>query len=104
MVISVVFIAIFANFIAPYNPIEQYRGFTKLPPVWIEGGDWRLPLGTDAVGRDMLSRIMYGARISLFIGLSVMIVSMPWLGIRAWPALPRSGAASSMSSSSASWI
>ena len=75
VVCAVVFIAIFANVIAPYSPIEQYRGFTRLPPVWIEGGNWAHPLGTDPVGRDMLSRILYGSRISLFIGLSVMFVS-----------------------------
>jgi dipeptide transport system permease protein len=71
----VVFIAIFANFLAPYDPIEQYRGFTRLPPIWVKGGNWAFPLGTDPLGRDMLSRILYGSRISLFIGLSVMFVS-----------------------------
>lgn len=72
----VILVAIFANFLAPHDPFEQFRGFTKLPPVWAEGGSWTYPLGTDALGRDMLSRLMYGARISLFIGLSVMVVSM----------------------------
>jgi dipeptide transport system permease protein len=72
----IIFIAIFANFLAPHDPFEQFRGFTKLPPIWVEGGSWTYPLGTDALGRDMLSRLMYGSRISLFIGLSVMIVSM----------------------------
>jgi dipeptide transport system permease protein len=71
----VVFIAIFANFLAPYDPLEQYRGFTRLPPIWVKGGNWAFPLGTDPLGRDMLSRILYGSRISLFIGLSVMFVS-----------------------------
>ncbi len=75
IVCLVVFIAIFANVLAPYNPLEQYRDFTKLPPVWAEGGNWAFPLGTDPLGRDMLSRILYGSRISLFIGLSVMLVS-----------------------------
>ena len=75
VVCFVVFIAIFANFLAPYDPLEQYRDFTKLPPVWAEGGNWSFPLGTDPLGRDMLSRILYGSRISLFIGLSVMLVS-----------------------------
>ena len=37
-----------------------------MPPVWQEGGSWAFPLGTDAVGRDMLSRLIYGARFSLF--------------------------------------
>lgn len=75
VVCFVVFIAIFANFLAPYDPLEQYRGFTKLPPIWAKGGNWSFPLGTDPLGRDMLSRILYGSRISLFIGLSVMFVS-----------------------------
>ncbi len=72
----IVFCAVFADFIAPYNPLEQYRGFTKLPPSWFENGDPRFLLGTDALGRDMLSRLMHGARISLFIGVAVMSVSM----------------------------
>jgi dipeptide transport system permease protein len=70
----VVFCAIFADFFAPYDPLEQFRDFTKLPPVWVEGGNWKFPLGTDPLGRDLLSRILYGSRISLFIGLSIMVV------------------------------
>ncbi|MBC8037609.1 MAG: ABC transporter permease subunit [Rhizobiales bacterium] len=76
VVIVIVLTAIFAGFIAPHDPLEQFRGFSKMPPFWKEGSDPRFLLGTDAVGRDMLSRIMYGARVSLFIGLSVMTVSM----------------------------
>ena len=75
IVCGVVFLAVFANVISPYNPLEQFRDVTKLPPVWAEGGNWAYPLGTDPLGRDMLSRILYGSRISLFIGLSVMLVS-----------------------------
>ncbi len=76
VVAVIVLTAIFANVLAPHNPIEQFRGFSKMPPFWQEGSDPRFLLGTDALGRDMLSRIMYGARVSLFIGLSVMAVSM----------------------------
>lgn len=76
VVCLVVFVAIFANVLAPHSPIEQFRGFTKLPPFWMEGSDPRFILGTDALGRDTLSRLMYGARVSLFIGLAVMAVSM----------------------------
>lgn len=76
IVLALIFIAVFAPLLAPHDPIEQYRGFTKLPPFWVEGHDPRFILGTDAVGRDMLSRLMYGARVSLFIGLAVMVVSM----------------------------
>jgi dipeptide transport system permease protein len=70
----VIFCAIFANVLAPYDPLEQFRDFTKLPPIWTQGGNWKFPLGTDPLGRDMVSRILYGARISLFIGLSIMVV------------------------------
>ncbi len=72
----VIGVAIFADFIAPHSAVEQFRNFTKLPPAWVEGGNKEFLLGTDALGRDMLSRLIYGARISLFIGLSVMIVSV----------------------------
>ena len=76
-VVSLIFLlAIFANVLAPHDPAEQFRGFSKLPPFWMEGSDPRFLLGTDAVGRDMLSRLMYGARVSLFIGIAVMAVSM----------------------------
>ena len=76
-IISIIFfVAIFANVLAPHDPLEQYRGFTRLPPIGMEGSDPRFLLGTDALGRDLLSRLMYGARVSLFIGLSVMVVSM----------------------------
>ncbi len=76
VVCFIVLVALFAPLLAPYNPLEQIKGATKLPPFWAEGSDPRFILGTDAVGRDMLSRLMYGARISLLIGLSVMSVSM----------------------------
>lgn len=76
IVVTMILVAICADFLAPHDPIEQYRGFTKLPPFWMEGHDPRFILGTDALGRDMLSRLMYGARVSLFIGLAVMVVSM----------------------------
>lgn len=75
VVVAIVLVTIFAPLIAPYSPIEQYRDSVKLPPAFMQGGDWRFPLGTDAVGRDMLSRLIYGARVSLFIGLAVMVVS-----------------------------
>jgi dipeptide transport system permease protein len=75
-VVVILLLALLAPLIAPHNPLEQYKGFTKLPPFWMEGSDPRFWLGTDAVGRDMVSRLLYGARISLFIGFSVMAVSM----------------------------
>jgi dipeptide transport system permease protein len=80
IVLTIMVVAIFAPVIAPHSPIEQFRQFVKLPPAFMEGGNWSFPLGTDAVGRDLLSRIIYGARISLFIGFTVTIVSVA-LGI-----------------------
>ena len=71
----IVLLAIFADVVSPYHPNEQFRDAVKAPPVWADGGSWRFVLGTDGLGRDMLSRLIHGARISLFIGLSVMAVS-----------------------------
>jgi dipeptide transport system permease protein len=71
----IVLLALFADFVSPYQPNEQFRDAVKVPPFWAEGGSFRFPLGTDGLGRDMLSRLIHGARISLFIGLSVMCVS-----------------------------
>ncbi len=76
LVVLISLLALFAPVLAPYDPLDQIKGATRLPPFWTDGADPRFLLGTDAVGRDMLSRLMYGARISLFIGLSVMAVSM----------------------------
>ena len=72
----VLFIAVFAPLIAPHSPIEQYRDKLLLPPFWMEGGSTSFLLGTDAVGRDIFSRLIYGARYSLFIGLVVVTLSV----------------------------
>ncbi len=72
---TIAVVAIFANFLAPHSPIEQFRDAVRAPPVWQAGGSWRFALGTDGDGHDTLSRLIYGARVSLFIGLSVMSVS-----------------------------
>jgi dipeptide transport system permease protein len=70
------FLAIFADAIAPYGPTEQFRDALLAPPVWQEGGSTRFLLGTDAVGRDLLSRLLHGARYSLFIGCIVVSLSL----------------------------
>ena len=75
IVLAIVLIAIFADVISPYPPNDQFRDAVKAPPIWADGGTWRFILGTDGLGRDMLSRLIHGARVSLFIGLSVMSVS-----------------------------
>jgi dipeptide transport system permease protein len=75
IVLMIVLLAVFAEVIAPYPPNEQFRDAVRAPPLWADGGSWRFILGTDGLGRDMLSRLIHGARVSLFIGLSVMTVS-----------------------------
>jgi dipeptide transport system permease protein len=74
--IFVCLVAIFADLIAPHAPATQYRDALLTPPVWQTGGDWRFLLGTDPVGRDMLSRIIHGSRYSLFVGCLVVAGAM----------------------------
>ena len=71
-----VFVAVFASFIAPHSPFEQYRDIVLLPPAWLEGGNWSYVLGTDPLGRDILSRLIFGAQYSLFIGVFVTTLSL----------------------------
>jgi dipeptide transport system permease protein len=70
------FLALFADVIAPYSPTEQFRDALLAPPAWQDGGSARFLLGTDAVGRDLLSRLLHGARYSLFIGCIVVSLSL----------------------------
>ncbi|WP_394889362.1 ABC transporter permease subunit [Mesorhizobium sp. AaZ16] len=74
--VALVVIALLAPLIAPHLPYAQYRDATLLPPFWQEGGRAAFPLGTDAVGRDMLSRLLFGARYSLFIGVFVTTIAL----------------------------
>ncbi|MDU2188525.1 MAG: dipeptide ABC transporter permease DppB [Klebsiella pneumoniae] len=69
-------IAVFANFLAPYNPADQFRDSLLAPPFWQDGGSMAHLLGTDDVGRDILSRLMYGARLSLLVGCLVVVLSL----------------------------
>jgi dipeptide transport system permease protein len=78
----VLFCAIFAPVLGLHDPIEQFSNASLIPPVWSEGGSWLYPLGTDEVGRDLLSRLCYGARVSLFVGMcSVLISSIPGIAL-----------------------
>ncbi|OBX03989.1 peptide transporter [Gallibacterium genomosp. 3] len=74
-IVIIFLISVFADVIAPHDPIAQVRDAFLLPPAWIDGGTWNHILGTDDVGRDILSRLIYGARLSLFIGLLVVSLS-----------------------------
>jgi dipeptide transport system permease protein len=73
---ALVALAILAPLIAPHDPAAQARDALLVPPVWQDGGQWRFLLGTDAIGRDILSRLLYGARFSLFIGVVVVIIAL----------------------------
>lgn len=75
ILVLLVLMAIFAPLIAPYDPADQSLRDRLLPPVWQDGGSWAHVLGTDHLGRDMLSRIIYGARISLTVGVAVVALA-----------------------------
>jgi len=71
--------AVFAHWIAPHNPFDLATLDlldARLPPAWVEGGSSKYLLGTDDQGRDILSALMYGSRISLFVGLASVALSM----------------------------
>ena len=74
--LGLVIVAVFAQVIAPHDPTQQYRDALLVPPVWQEGGRADFLLGTDAVGRDMLSRLIFGAQYSLFIGIVVVAIAL----------------------------
>ncbi|MFG5407800.1 ABC transporter permease [Piscinibacter sakaiensis] len=74
-----VFCAVFANWVAPHNPFDLATlelADSRLPPAWMEEGKARYLLGTDDQGRDILSALMYGSRISLFVGVASVAVSV----------------------------
>jgi len=75
VVILFILLAIFAPLIAPHDPNATDLFRRLQPPAWVEGGEWSYLLGCDQLGRDILSRIIYGARISIFIGAAVILVA-----------------------------
>ena len=74
--VIVISCALLAPWVAPHAPSEQFRDFMLNPPMWLDGGQAQFPLGTDELGRDILSRLIYGARLSLLIGLASVVVSL----------------------------
>lgn len=75
-----IFVAIFAPWLAPRNPLEINDGLGYLPPAWVEesdagiSSDPRFILGTDTIGRDLFSRVIYGARVSMIVGLTPVAI------------------------------
>lgn len=75
MFIIVVFTALFATQLAPYDPLKQNLRAAKKPPAWSEKGSIAHPLGTDNLGRDLLSRIIYGTRVSVTVGFFGVLIA-----------------------------
>ncbi len=74
---TIVLMALFADVISPHDPYEQILSRKLIPPIWhdVPAATWEHPLGTDQLGRDYLSRLFHGARISLLIGFAAMLIS-----------------------------
>ncbi len=75
LVLAIFVMALLAPVLAPRDPYSQDLTARLIPPVWATDGSWSHPLGTDALGRDYLSRILYGARISLLIGFGATAIA-----------------------------
>lgn len=76
LMIIITTVGLLAPWLAPYDPMLVHEGAYRLPPVWAEGGQSQFLLGTDDVGRDLLSRLLYGARVSLGVGFLVVVLSL----------------------------
>ena len=76
VVVVLLLMALFAPWIAPHAPDLTNSAVFLKPPAWQQGGSWQYPLGTDAIGRDILSRLLYGARLSLVIGIAVVALAI----------------------------
>ncbi len=74
---AIVLMALTAPLVAPHDPYDQQLARKLIPPIWHASAKatWAHPLGTDHLGRDYLSRLLYGAQISLLIGFSAMLIS-----------------------------
>jgi peptide/nickel transport system permease protein len=75
ILLLLVLMAVFAPVLAPYDPAAQDLIQRLSPPAWLAGGSWAHPLGTDNLGRDVLSRLIFGSRVSLIVGTSVVLVA-----------------------------
>ena len=75
VLIGLILVAFLAPLLAPHDPLGQDLDRRLIPPVWNEAGTWTHPLGTDMMGRDYLSRLIYGAQVSLIIGFCAMMIS-----------------------------
>jgi peptide/nickel transport system permease protein len=75
IVVAVLAMAFTAPLLAPHNPNRLQFGSRLLPPAWRVGGTWTHPLGTDSLGRDVLSRVLFGSRVSVIVGVSAVAIA-----------------------------
>jgi len=75
LILLMIVAAVFAPVFSPYDPLDQDLHRSKMPPPWYEGGSWSHPFGTDPLGRDTFSRILYGSRVSLTVGFFGVIIA-----------------------------
>lgn len=75
IVVFIGLVALFAPLLAPHDPYQQDLLRRLRPPVWEDRGSWAYPFGTDNYGRDLLSRLIYGSRVSMMVGLTAMLIS-----------------------------
>jgi len=81
VLIAILVLAAAAPLLAPHDPYAQDLSRRLIPPIWHDAGTWTHALGTDMLGRDYLSRLIYGSRISLLIGFSVIALLIAAIGI-----------------------
>jgi peptide/nickel transport system permease protein len=74
ILLGLVVTALLSPSIAPHNPVRERLIDRLLPPAWAEAGEWRYVLGTDHLGRDLVSRIIYGSRVSLAVGFAAVVI------------------------------
>jgi peptide/nickel transport system permease protein len=77
VLVVIVLMALLAPYVSPHDPYDQVLDRKLIPPIWFDSdkATWTFPLGTDHFGRDYLSRLLWGARISLMIGIAAMLIS-----------------------------
>ena len=77
VLIVIILMALLAPYVSPHDPFDQVLDRKLIPPIWFDSdkATWTFPLGTDHFGRDYLSRLLWGARISLMIGIAAMLIS-----------------------------
>src|SRR5437899_1880567 len=97
IMLSMLFIALAAPYLAPHDPAEQDLLRTLLPPAWLRGGDWAFPLGTDSLGRCTLSQLLFGARVAMTVavaaasGASLVEAILSFVGLSVEPNVPAWG-------------